>query len=278
MKKSLRIFAYLSAVPALLAARFAMAAGQPAPWAKGLQEGVTPVRHQMDAFHDGILMPIITVIALFVLALLIYVVVRFNAKANPTPSKTSHNTMLEVVWTLIPVLILVVIIIPSMKLLYFADRTADAEMTLKVIGHQWNWEYEYPDHGEINFTALMVQDEDLKPGQPRLLTTDNPVVLPVDTNIRLLMTSVDVLHAWAVPAFGVKLDTVPGRINETWVRIEKPGTYYGQCSELCGALHGFMPIEIHAVSTDEFAKWVVAQGGTMPEKPETTAQKEETGE
>ena len=256
--------------------------GKAEPWQMGFQAAVTPVKHRMESFHDHLLIPIVTAITLLVLGLLIYVVVKFNAKSNPRPSKTAHNTMLEIVWTLVPVLILVVIIIPSMKLLYYVDRTEEAEMTLKVIGHQWYWSYEYPDHGEIAFDANLVQEADLKEGQPRLLATDNPVVLPVDTNIRILVTATDVLHAFAVPSFGVKIDATPGHTNETWTRIEKEGVYYGQCSELCGTNHGFMPIEVHAVSKEAFAQWVKQQGGKMPgeaapepEAPEEPSAKEQ---
>ena len=245
--------------------------GQPVPWQMGFQIAASPVKEKMEHFHNDLLLPVITVISVFVLGLLLWVIIRYNAKANPVPSKTTHNTMLEVVWTLIPVLILVVIVIPSMKILYFADRTADAEMTLKTIGYQWYWGYEYPDNGGINFTSNLVQEEDLQEGQPRLLATDNPVVLPVDTNIRILTAAADVIHSWAIPSFGVKLDAVPGRLNETWVRIDKEGTYYGQCSEICGTGHGFMPIEVHAVSKEAFAEWVMAQGGTMPAPKEEQA-------
>jgi len=239
--------------------------GVPHNWQFGFQPPASPVKDQMHFFHNHLLFPIITVITIFVMLLLFYVMIRFNAKANPKPSKTTHNTMLEVVWTLVPVLILVVIVIPSMKLLYFADKTTDAEMTLKVTGYQWYWGYAYPDHGDIEYNAYLVKDDELRDDQVRLLSTDEPVVLPVDTNIRLLITSQDVLHSWAVPAFGVKLDAVPGHTNETWTRIEKEGTYYGQCSELCGKDHGFMPIEIHAVSKEKFAEWVESKGGKMPE-------------
>lgn len=234
----------------------------------GLLESASPTKTRMIEFHDQLLMPIITGITIFVLLLLVWVVVRYNAKSNPTPSKTTHNTLLEVVWTLIPVILLIVIIIPSMKMLYFVDRTNDAEMTLKITGYQWYWGYEYPDNGGINFLSNLVPEKDLKPGQPRLLATDNPVVLPVDTNIRLIMTASDVIHAWAMPAFGIKTDAVPGRLNETWVRIDKVGTFYGQCSELCGTNHAFMPIEVHAVSKADFATWIQSQGGKMPEKTE----------
>ena len=231
------------------------AAAVPQPWTFGFQEAVTPVMRDIQDLHH-LLLIIITVITLFVLALLIYVIVRFNAKRNPTPSRTSHNTLIEVLWTVLPVLILVVIAVPSFKLLYFMDRTDKPEMTLKVTGHQWYWSYQYQDHGDFQFDSLMIPTDQLKPGQHRLLEVDNQVVVPVNTNIRLLVTSQDVLHAWAVPAFGVKMDTVPGRLNETWMRIERPGTYYGQCSELCGVNHGFMPIAVRAVSKEEFQVWV----------------------
>lgn len=241
-----------------------MLIGQPTPWALGLQPGVTPVKEKMHFFHNALLLPIITVITLFVLALLIVVVARYRAAKNPVASRTTHNTMLEVVWTLIPVLILVVIVIPSMKMLYFVDRTHEPDMTLKVVGYQWYWGYSYPDHGIEEFSANMVPEADLKEGQPRLLATDTEVVLPVDTNVRVLVTANDVIHSWAVPAFGVKTDAVPGRTNETWVRVEKEGTYYGQCSEICGVNHAFMPIQVRAVSKEEFAAWVASQGGSMP--------------
>jgi cytochrome c oxidase subunit II len=231
------------------------AQGNAVPWQMTFQDAATPVAEQIHSLHD-ILLVIITLITLFVLGLLLYCMVRFNAKSNPTPSRTSHNTLIEVLWTTIPVLILVVIAIPSFKLLYYGDRTADAEMTLKAIGKQWYWSYEYPDNGDIAFDALIVEDADLKAGQPRLLTADTAVVLPVDTNIRLLTTAEDVIHSWAMPSFGIKLDAVPGRTNETWFRIEAAGMYYGQCSELCGTRHGFMPIMVKAVSKDEFKAWV----------------------
>ncbi|MDE0944498.1 MAG: cytochrome c oxidase subunit II [Alphaproteobacteria bacterium] len=229
--------------------------GMAHPWQLGLQTPVTPVAVQINDFHN-LLMIVITVIAVFVTLLLLYVLVRFSAKNNPTPTTTTHNTLLEVLWTAIPIVILVVIVIPSLKLLYFADSTKDAEMTLKAIGHQWYWSYEYPDHGDFTFDAAMLDDDEREPGQPRLLATDEAVVMPVNTNIRLLIAANDVLHAWAIPAFGVKLDAVPGRLGETWVRVEKEGTYYGQCSELCGTGHGFMPIMVKVVSKEAFAAWV----------------------
>lgn len=256
-----RLFSLLSAILVTFISTGAQAG--PKPKEINFQEAVTPVMQHITEFHN-LLMWIISAIVLFVMILLIYVMVRFNAKANPEPSKTTHNVPLEIVWTLVPVLILLVIAIPSFRLLFFGGITPEAEMTLKATGNQWNWSYEYPDHGEIGFTSLMVPTKELKEGQVQLLSTDNVVVLPVDTVIRIQVTASDVLHAFAVPAFGIKVDAVPGRLNETWAKIEKPGIYYGQCSELCGKDHGFMPIEVHAVSKEDFAKWVVEKGGKMP--------------
>jgi len=245
--------------------------GQPEARGLGLQAAASPMKEKMIWFHDSLLMPIIAGIVIFVFLLLLTVIARFNKKANPAPSGTTHNTLLEVLWTLVPVLILVVIVIPSMKMLYYVDKIADAEMTLKVTGYQWYWGYEYPDHGGINFLSNIVADKDLKPGQPRLLATDNAVVLPVDTNIKILTAAADVIHSWAVPAFGVKMDAIPGRLNETWVRIDKEGIFYGQCSQLCGQNHAYMPIEVHAVSRQAFSAWVQKQGGRMP--PQKTGEK-----
>lgn len=229
-------------------------AAQPVPWQLNFQPAASPVMERLEGLHD-LLLWIITLISVFVLALLAYACFRFRASRNPNPSRRTHNTVLEIAWTAVPVLILVVIAIPSFKLLYFMDRVQEPEMTIKAIGHQWYWSYEYPDDGGFTFDATMVADEDLKEGQPRLLTTDLAIVLPVDTDIRVLVTATDVIHSWAVPAFGVKTDGIPGRLNETWVRIEEPGMYYGQCSELCGNNHAFMPIMVRAVAKDEFDAW-----------------------
>ena len=249
-----RLFAVLAALAAtgLPATAFA---DQPRPWQLGLQDAATPVMERIVNFHDALLV-VISVIVAFVLALLLYVIFRFNEKRNPTPSRTAHNTLIEVLWTALPVIILIGITIPSIRLIWYADRTQDADMTIKAIGHQWYWSYEYPDNGNFTFDALLVPDSDLQPGQLRLLETDNRIVLPIDTNIRLLVTATDVIHSWAIPAFGVKLDTVPGRVNETWMRITREGTYYGQCSELCGIGHGYMPIAVEAVSKPAFDAWV----------------------
>jgi cytochrome c oxidase subunit 2 len=238
------------------------AVGAPTPWQLGFQASASPVKSQLNDFHTLLLVLIIG-ITLFVLALLVYVVVRFNAKRNPTPSKTSHNTLLEVLWTAVPVLVLIVIAVPSFKVLYFMDRIENADMTLKVTGRQWYWDYEYPDHDAIAFSSYMIPDDEIKPGQKRLLEVDNRVVLPVGTNIRVLVTGGDVIHSWAMPALGVKTDAIPGRVNETWVRIDKEGVYYGQCSEICGTGHGFMPIAIEAVSKERFAQWVGEQKTAM---------------
>jgi cytochrome c oxidase subunit 2 len=239
---------------ALAAGQGTALADKPVPWQLGLQPPVSDVAKRVYDFHDGLLW-VITAISVFVLGLLAYVIVKFNRNSNSTPSKTSHNTLVEIVWTVVPVIILVGIAIPSFKLLYFMDRAANAEMTLKVVGHQWYWSYEYPDHGDFKFDSYMVETKDLKPGQPRLRATDNPVVLPVDTTVRILITSTDVMHSWFVSAIGVQEYSTPGRVNEKWVRITKEGTYYGQCNQICGVRHGFMPIQVQAVSKDAFAKW-----------------------
>jgi cytochrome c oxidase subunit II len=229
-------------------------AAQPEPWQLGFQPAATSVMERIESLHD-LLLWIITLISIFVLALLAFACLRFRASSNPNPSRRTHHTLIEIAWTAVPVLILVVIAIPSFKLLYYMDRVAEPEMTIKAIGHQWYWSYEYPDDGNFTFDAYMVADQDLQEGQLRLLTTDNAVVLPVDTDIRVLVTATDVIHSWAVPAFGTKTDAIPGRVNETWVRIEEPGMYYGQCSELCGDFHGFMPIMVRAVGKQEFEAW-----------------------
>ena len=233
----------------------------PQPWQMNFRPSATPVMDYIVDFHN-LLLVIEVIIVLFVLGLMVYICVKFNAKANPVPSKTTHNSILEVVWTVIPIIILIVIAVPSMKLLVFMDKAPKekVEMTLKVIGHQWYWSYEYPDAGDLAFDSNIIPDEeiDASKGQIRLLEVDNRIAIPVDTTIRVLMTSEDVLHNWAVPAFGIKMDTVPGRINESWIRVPaaRAGVYRGQCSELCGVNHGYMPIVIEAKSKQDFAKWL----------------------
>lgn len=233
--------------------------GKPEPWGIGMQDAASLSSAYLHSFHE-MMIYIIMAISVFVLILLIWVVICYNKRANPVPLKTSHNVLIEILWTLVPVLILLVIALPSMRMLYFLDRTAEPEMTLKVTGYQWFWGYEYPDYEGINFNAYMIADDEINEaeGQVRLLSVDNPIVLPVDTNIQILMTGGDVIHSWTVPALGVKIDAVPGRINETWVNITKPGVYYGQCSELCGKAHAYMPIEIRAVPKEDFEAWTEA--------------------
>jgi cytochrome c oxidase subunit 2 len=224
--------------------------GQPAPWEYKLQEGATPVMDNIIWFHN-FLTVLITIITLFVLALLAIVAVKFNAKANPVPSKTTHNTLIEVAWTLIPVLILVGIAVPSFRLLFEELDLPKADLTIKATGKQWYWSYAYPDNGKFEFDSLMAQDK-----QPRLLGVDNEMVVPVNKVVRIETTGADVIHSFAVPAFGIKIDAVPGRLNETWFKATKLGMFYGQCSELCGKDHAFMPIAVRVVSDQDFAAWV----------------------
>lgn len=230
-------------------------ADYPRPWQLGMQAPASEVKDRINHFHD-LLMVIITLITLFVMVLLVYVMVRFRASAHPTPTRTTHNTMIEILWTVLPVVILVVIAIPSFKLLYFEDRAPHAGMTLKVTAHQWYWSYGYPDNGNVQFDSYMVQDADLKPGQMRLLTADNPLVLPVQTDVRILVNGTDVMHSFFITSLGVQIYAVPGRVNETWVNIDRPGTYYGECNQICGDNHAYMPIEVQAVSKEDFAKWL----------------------
>ncbi len=232
-------------------------AAKPEPWQMGFQPPASPVMEEIESFHD-ILLVIITVITAFVLGLLLYVMWRFSEKRNPNPSKTTHNTVIEVVWTVVPVLILVYIAFKSFPLLYFTDVTPEPDMTIKAVGHQWFWSYEYPDNGNFTFDAYMIQDADIDPskGQIRLLSADNNLVVPVDATVKVLLAAEDVIHAFAMPAFGVKEDAVPGRLNETWFKATKEGVYYGQCSELCGNGHAYMPIVIEVVSKARFDEWV----------------------
>jgi cytochrome c oxidase subunit II len=226
--------------------------GQPAPWEFKLQEAATPVMENITWFHN-FLTVLIFVITLFVLGLLVAVVVKFNARANPVPSRTTHNTLIEVAWTLIPVLILVSIAVPSFRLLFLELDLPKADLTIKATGKQWYWSYAYPDNGKFEFDSLLAQDK-----QPRLLGVDNEMVVPVNKIVRVETTGADVIHSFAVPAFGIKIDAIPGRLNETWFKATKTGMFYGQCSELCGKDHAFMPIAVRVVSDQEFASWVEA--------------------
>ncbi|QIZ21258.1 cytochrome c oxidase subunit II [Candidatus Pelagibacter giovannonii] len=230
-------------------------ANQPKNWQLGFQDSASQGMTEIVSFHNDILLPIIIAISVFVLFLMIYVCIRFRESKNPNPSKTTHNVAVEVLWTLIPCLILIVMAVPSFKILYKQDTIPKADITVKAIGYQWYWGYEYPDENII-FESYMIKEDELKENQPRLLTVDNEVVVPVNKVVKVLITANDVLHAWALPSFGVKRDAVPGRINETWFKAEKVGTYYGQCSELCGIQHAFMPITVRVVTDEEYATWL----------------------
>jgi cytochrome c oxidase subunit II len=256
--------AALLAVTALVGAGAAWAGfGQPSDWQIGPQESVTQVMDDIVFFHNYVLV-FITIITVFVLALLVIVIVRFNARANPTPSRTTHNTLLEVAWTLIPVAILLAIAIPSFRYLFFQLNMPKADLTVKATGQQWYWTYSYPDNGKFEFSSLMLNekerkarlDKDPKADVPRLLAVDNELVVPINKNVRVQVTGADVIHAFAVPSFGIKIDAVPGRLNETWFKATREGMYYGQCSELCGKDHAFMPIAVRVVSEQAFAAWV----------------------
>jgi cytochrome c oxidase subunit 2 len=244
--------------------------GQPAPWEYKLQEAATPVMEQIIWFHN-VLFWIITVITLFVLVLLVMVVVKFNSRTNPVPSRTTHNTLIEVAWTLIPVLILVGIAVPSFRLLFLELDIPKADLTIKATGKQWYWSYAYPDNGKFEFDSLLACDETrLKCQQPRLLTVDNEVVVPVNKVVRIQTIGADVIHSFAVPAFGIKIDAIPGRLNETWFKATKVGMYYGQCSELCGKDHAYMPIAVKVVEDQEFASWVESAKKKYASAPAST--------
>ena len=237
--------------------------GQPEPWQTGFQVAASAVMEDIEHFHNVILMPIITVIALFVLALLLVVIFRYNQKANPIPSKLTHHTGLEIAWTVLPIIILVFIAIPSFRLLYYQQTIPQADLTIKATGAQWYWSFEYPDLGGIAFDANMIEEKDLKPGQPRLLAVDNEVVVPVDKVVRVQVTGADVIHSFAIPSFGIKIDAIPGRLNETWFKATHTGIFYGQCSELCGTKHAFMPVAIRVVSEADFTSWVSTKKAEM---------------
>jgi cytochrome c oxidase subunit II len=290
IKRLSALTVFLALIVFLCGTSSAWATGAPVPWGLDFQPAASPVKQHIEEFHHFLLI-IITAITLFVMGLLAYVIVRFNARANPVPSKNAHNTMIEIIWTVIPVVILIVIAIPSFKLLYYGDKTPNPGMTLKVSGHQWYWSYEYPDHGGIAFDSRPIWDapttttEQAKQliaesspnwlvptAEPlRLLEVDNRIVLPVGVDVRVLVTAADVLHSWAMPALGVKKDAVPGRLNETWLRIDHEGLFYGQCSEICGTGHGFMPIVIEGVSPERFASWVASKRPAAAATPvETT--------
>jgi cytochrome c oxidase subunit 2 len=242
-----------------------------------LQDQFTPIGREALWFHNVILLPLVATISGFVLFLLLFVVVRFRRSAHPVPSRTTHNSMLEVAWTLIPVLILVAIALPSIRLLAHQYSPPRADLTVKVTGNQWYWTYAYPDNGGFEIVSNMLSDaDDKKRGEPRLLGVDERMVVPAGATVKVIVTSSDVIHSWAVPSFWVKMDAVPGRLNETWFKVDRPGLYYGQCSELCGARHAYMPIAVEVVSPAQFAAWIASKGGTMggqrkPASPDATA-------
>jgi cytochrome c oxidase subunit II len=231
--------------------------GHPTPWQMGMQDSASPIMDSISWFNT-FLFWITTAIALFVLVLLGIVIVRFNARANPTSSRTTHNTPIEVIWSIVPVVILVLIAVPSFRLLFLQLDVPKPDLTVKVTGKQWLWSYAYPDNGNFEFDSIVVADKDLKPGQPRLFTVDNELVVPVNKVVHVLVTGADVIHSFMVPSFGIRIDAVPGRINDTWFKATREGTYYGQCSELCGTEHAFMPISVRVVSDSEFANWVAS--------------------
>lgn len=263
MMRRARITAFLMALAAVAGVAIAdmalvgsaLADGPPVDGEIYFQPAATDMMERMTGFTTYLLV-IMTAIVIIVMGLLLYVMVRFNRRANPTPSKTSHNTMIEVIWTLVPVIILVFVVVPSFRILFDQLNYPEADMTIKAIGKQWYWSYEYPDADGLAFDSFLVEDKDLKPGQPRLLTVDNPIYVPVNKTIRLEVIGGDVIHSFAMPAMGLKLDAIPGRLNETWFKPTRTGVFYGQCSELCGAKHAFMPIELHVVSDEDYAAWL----------------------
>jgi len=256
----MKVFSRLAGIAATIAALLAslgtaLADGVPTDWQIGMQEAVTPVMQDIVSFHDFLLW-VIAFIAGFVLILLLIIIVRFNARANPTPSRTTHNTFLEVVWTIVPVVVLTIIAVPSFRLLFVELDVPKPDLTVKVTGKQWFWTYAYPDSGNFQFDSVMIADKDLKPGQLRLLAVNNEMVVPVNEVVHVLVTGADVIHSFNVPAFGIRIDAIPGRINDTWFKATAEGTYYGECSELCGENHSFMPIAVHVVSQADFNTWL----------------------
>jgi cytochrome c oxidase subunit II len=257
----MRVLSRLAAIAVTIGALVASAGaafaqlGQPAPWQITMQDAATPVMADIVSFNNFLLW-IIAAISGFVMVLLLIIIVRFNARANPVPSRTTHNTLLEVMWTIVPVIILATIAVPSFRLLYVQLDVPKPDLTVKVTGKQWFWSYAYPDNGNFEFDSLMIADKDLKPGQPRLLAVDNEMVVPVNKVVHVLVTGADVIHSFNVPSFGIRIDAIPGRINDTWFKATKEGVFYGECSELCGKDHSFMPIAVDVVSQDDFNAWV----------------------
>ena len=274
-KRGLGILGFVSAVAAVGIASRAGAqpiVGAPHDWQMGFPPAYTPVMDHVESLHD-LLLVIISLICLFVLALLVFAVLRFHASRNPVPTTTTHNTTLEIAWTVIPILILVIIAIPSFRLLYYSDKAQNAALTVKVTGHQWYWSYAYPDQGNFSIDSHILSDADrlkLKPQFPRLLAVDEEMVIPENTTIRIIGTAADSMHGWTVWGFGIKKTVIPGRLNEGWIRVPKEGYYFGQCSQICGQNHSYMPIVVRVVSKDDFNKWAEQKkkaAGLLPETP-----------
>jgi len=248
------VVSILVSIPASIGTAWA-GLGQPTPWEMDLQDSASPVMQDVAGFHFFLLW-VIAVISAFVLGLLLICIVRFNARSNPTPSRTTHNTPIEILWTIVPVIILAAIAVPSFRLLFVQLEVPKPDLTVKVTGKQWFWSYSYPDNGNFELDSLMVQEKDLKPGQLRLLAVDNEMVVPVNKVVHVLVTGADVIHSFAVPSFGIRMDAIPGRVNETWFKATTEGVFYGQCSELCGKDHSFMPIAVHVVNENDFNTWL----------------------
>jgi cytochrome c oxidase subunit 2 len=257
-KNSAKLLALATMLAGLAAFAGVAAAAEPKPWELGFQPPATEITERIDSFHNELLV-ITFLIAAFVLGLLLYVILRFNHRRNPVPTRTSHNAVIEILWTITPVLILVMIAIPSFKLMYYMDEVPPADLTIKVTAHQWYWSYGYPDQGGFEYNSNLIPDDQLKPGQKRLLEVDNPLVIPADATIRVQVTGTDVIHSWFIPSFGVQEYAIVGRLNEAWIHVLKEGTYYGECNQICGVNHAFMPIEVRVVSKDEFQKWAADQ-------------------
>jgi cytochrome c oxidase subunit II len=276
----MKVFSRLTAIAVTAGALLGSASvalaglGHPSPWQIGLQDSATPVMDDITSFHNFLLW-VIAAIAGFVLVLLLIIIVRFNARANPTPSRTTHNTPIEVLWTIVPVIVLAVIAVPSFRLLFVELDVPKPALTVKVTGKQWFWTYAYPDNGNFEFDSLMIADKDLKPDQPRLLSVNNEMVVPVNEVVHVLVTGADVIHSFNVPSFGIRIDAIPGRINDTWFKATKEGIFYGECSELCGKDHSFMPIAVRVVSQDDFNAWLVKAkqqfAADQPAEPTTVA-------
>ena len=276
MQVSRRLMAVASSAVAMIAGAGSAWSQTAQNWQLGFQAAHSPVQQGIEGLHDMVLW-LMAAVTVFVASLLLYCVWRFRASVNPKASRVSHHTALEVAWTVLPVLILVVIAIPSFRLIYFEDRTEAVDMTIKVVGHQWYWEYNYPDQGDVQFTSNMIAQEDLKPGQLNRLDVDNRVVLPAGKNIRILTTSGDVIHSFFIPSLGVQRYAIPGRTIETWVRVDKPGVYYGQCNQICGTNHSAMPIAVEAMTEQNFATWIAAAktkfAASSPANPDGAVQR-----